>query len=144
VALAANVPIIAATAASEVLSDGARLAITRTAILTSVVLLGCLAMQLVGSLALQKAKLGGVMDVISGINGVAMLIFLLAAGFSAQRLFIAGDTGDFGCFTMAGLPFGLAAVFTLVRTTWQVNRALKELEPPEIHHRIQEALKYLE
>ena len=139
IALAAGLPFLATLTESAVGRD----TVERSALVGAIVLLACLTVFFLASLALQQASGNGIVDWLAGAAGCAVLIYIGGVAFAGYHLAADRHEGSPAFFAMVSIAFNLIAIFDLARMLLKVFRALKQLEPPEISSRLVEALKYL-
>ena len=104
----------------------------------------CLTVLFLGSRGLRKGRANGIVDFLPAAMSVALLIYLSAAACIFFWVLLGQDNGGLAAFAIMSLGANFTAIGDLGRMLLQVNRALKQIEPPEITNRIVEALKYLE
>ena len=105
---------------------------------------GLIALIYFGSQALQRIQLHALAACLPWATiGIALVV---GASAILDLMVMLGERGpgSAGAAIIFSLPFNGVAAFASSKSAWSVGRSLDEVSPPEISHRLTEALKYLE
>jgi len=103
----------------------------------------CIVIQFQGTSALARVQVGWFYELLVPALFIAVLLFLINAGVNGYLAFYS-DLPNVGFWGFAGLLFNSIALLDLSRTFLRANSALRQIAPPEISHRLADALRYLE
>jgi hypothetical protein len=97
-----------------------------------------------GCQALRRIKLGTVAPFVPwAAVGVALVVGGNAL-LDLLTIFGSRQEQTLGFLIFLSVPFNVIAAFDSGKSAWRVGRSLDQVSPPEISHRLTEALKYLE
>jgi hypothetical protein len=104
---------------------------------------GLIAFIYVGSEALRRIRLHSLATLLPwAACGIALVV--VANAVTDFMAMAGGGTSEHEFAAVLGITINMVAAFDSSRSAWRVGRSLDEVSPPEISHRLTEALKYLE
>ena len=142
-AICANVVVLVAAITSPERVAGTDPGWLGTRAVLTVVLFACCFLVSMGAHALQRIELGALTVSLPGLLllGVAMFLGCLALSVLHRPSYYRDDLLMWTTFL--SIPLNLIAALDMAKGIWRACRALWLVRPPEISHRLIEALKYL-
>jgi hypothetical protein len=110
-----------------------------------VVILGtCFLVIYLGSQTLRRIKLDALANLLPWSASCVALVVGTAALLDVMTIFHERQEQTLGFMVFASIPFNLIAAVDSGKSAWRVGRSLDQVSPPEISHRLTEALRYLQ
>jgi hypothetical protein len=104
----------------------------------------CCVVIYLGSKALRKVRVQGVLEFLFWALAIGMAVFASLAVFGVAQVTSMRYSGEDAFAAVLCIPFNGIALFDLARSSLRARAALKEIIAPEITNRLVEALKYVE
>jgi hypothetical protein len=111
---------------------------------TVIILGACFLVIYVGSQTLRRIKLDVLANLLPWSASCVTLLVGGAALLDIMTIFHEHQEQTLGFMVFASIPFNLIAAVDSGKSAWRVGRSLDQVSPPEISHRLTEALRYLE
>jgi hypothetical protein len=106
-------------------------------------LAACMFTQFQGAAALGRVQVDWYYEMLIPAMMVAVLLFLISAGMNGYLMYH-GLSPKTSFVSFIGLLFNSIALFEMGRSFLHARTALRQIAPPEISHRLSEALRYLD